>query len=92
MSSWRARTSAHTSIPLRSGIHRSSTSTSGAQLAGERERLLAAGGEPDDLDRRIAREQRRGPLAHQAMVVGDQHADGPGRLHGDRSMVGAAHA
>ena len=60
------------------------------QLAGQRERLAALRCKAHDLDPRLARQQRGGPLAHEAVVVGDEDAHTLG-AHGDRSMVIAAH-
>ena len=57
----------------------------GLDLLGEGERLATVGGEADDLDARVAVEQRRRALAHQAVIVGDEDAH-----HDARSMVGRA--
>ena len=70
-----SRRRAHASSPSTSGMLRSSSTTSGAPPLGERERLAAVAGEPDDLDPLVGAQQRGGALAHQAVVVGEEHAN-----------------
>ena len=54
---------------------RSSRTTSGLAPLGERERLAPVVREADDLDPLVGAEQRRRALAHEAMVVGQEHAN-----------------
>ena len=63
----------------------------GVQLARQRERLAPVRGQAHDLDARLARQQRGGALAHEAVVVGDEDAHALGGAHGVPSMVGSAH-
>ena len=65
-------------MPSQRGIRRSIRTTSGRARAGERDGLLAVGGGPDHLDAVEQAEQRAEALAHDALVVGEQHADHAG--------------
>ena len=55
-----------------SGIPTSSSATSGFSARGQLHRLAPAGRQADDVDPRVGRQQRRGALAHQPVVVGDR--------------------
>ena len=72
-SSKRARTSAHDLDAAELGHPQVEQQHVGLQRLGQRERLGAVGGEPDHLHGRVALEQRGRALAHQAVIVGDEH-------------------
>ena len=59
-------------MPSIRGIRRSISTTSGSCSRGERERLLAVGRGPDELDPVEQAEQRAEALADHALVVGEQ--------------------
>ena len=71
----RSRSRRIASIPSMRGITRSISTTSGAQLLDQRQRLLAVGRLADHLDVVLQVEERPQPLAHDRVVVGDQHPD-----------------
>ena len=70
----RARIAAHASTPPTSGIPTSSSATSGSRRTASSTASRPPRGQPDDLDPRVGGQQRRRPLAHQAVIVGDEHA------------------
>ena len=47
----------------------------GRAALGQRQRLAAVAGQAGDLDALVGAQQRRGPLAHETVVVDHEHGD-----------------
>ena len=71
----RRRSSRIAPIPSSRGITRSIRITSGDSSAARATASLAVGGLADDLDPVLELEERAQPLAHDRVVVDDEHAD-----------------
>ena len=75
MSGWRSRSAAHVSRPGELGhVEVEQDDVRGAAL-GQGQRLAAVAGQAGDLDALVGAQQRRGPLAHETVVVDHEHGD-----------------